>query len=78
MATLGLLMVGAREVTVELRQRPLQQQRVNACLREWSRAIVFDFPDGYRGEWQGVAEKHAGVILRSCARETAEAYHPHE
>lgn len=63
----AFLLVGAGQVTRELRSRPAKVQQVSRCWQQWACMLVNDVPGGYATDWQQVARTQPQLILQACA-----------
>ncbi len=63
-ALAALMLMGARDITRELRERNLRLEQVHAQLTEWSRHIA----GGYSpAAGTALADRHALFLVRTCA-----------
>jgi hypothetical protein len=69
LATATFVAVGARDITVELSQRPHRVALVHRHLVNLAGALVSEVPSGETGDWQRVVEHDPIAVLRYCARQ---------
>ena len=69
---LAALVMGARGVTDEVRQRPADRRRVADRVRTWSVRMVRAVPVSENASWAQVAREEAEFLVRVCAVERRE------
>ena len=65
----AFLLVGAGQVTRELRNRPAKMRQINRCWQEWACVLVNDVPGGSSRDWQQMARAQPHLVLQACALE---------
>lgn len=68
---MALLVVGATQLTQEMRDRPRRCLELTRCWREWSRTLLTAVPGAERSEWQNLTDECPLLILQACSRPVA-------
>jgi len=63
---LGVLAVGAKDVTIELRHRQARD-RFGVAARTWSDTLLLERPVEERKEWEAVLADRPELLLQACA-----------
>jgi len=68
----AVVVIGAKNVTLELKSRPEQRELVAANLREWGRMLTVEVAEGSGEKWEQLVAADPGFVIRACTSEAAE------
>lgn len=67
----SLLVMGAKQVTQEIKDRPRRSFDQHQEWREWSCNLLTTVPNGQRGDWKRVADENPLLLVQACAATAA-------